>query len=261
MTIAGSDSGGGAGIQADLKTIASFRCYGTSVVTAVTAQNTCEIKDILHVSPRSIGLQMDAIFSDIGSDSVKIGMLGSAAVTRVVAERLRSQVALPVVLDPVLSATSGDVLTDINAIEILKNDLVPQAEVFTPNLPEASRLLGCSVTQHDQMADACRELGRLGCGAVMLKGGHLPGAYVADVLFICRTGKIIEFKRERITTSNTHGTGCTLSSAIAALLARGAAIEQAVAGAIEYLDKALVAGRGRQLGQGHGPVHHFVDYW
>jgi len=264
LTIAGSDSGGGAGIQADLKTFSALGCYGMSVVTAVTAQNTVAVTGIHPIPPEMVGLQLDAVFSDIGTDAVKIGMLHSSPIIVTVADRLEHYGAKgcgAIVLDPVMLAKSGDSLLAAQAVEDLKSRLVPLAALVTPNLPEASVLLGREVTRRDQMADACRELVRLGCRAVYLKGGHLAEGSCLDLLFDGESGRILELEGERIATGNSHGTGCTLSAAIAAHLARGLPLPEAARQAKAWLERALRAGAGMTLGRGHGPVHHFHGWW
>lgn len=261
LTIAGSDSGGGAGIQADLKTFSALGCYGMSVITAVTAQNTVGVTGIHPVPPEFIGLQLDAVLSDIGADVVKIGMLHSAPIIAIVADRLSRYGCGVIVLDPVMVATSGDSLFLAKAVDDLRADLLPLATLVTPNLPEASLLLGREVTRQDQMADACRELVRLGCRSVFLKGGHLEGDSSVDVLFDGQTGKMVELAEARVVTDNSHGTGCTLSSAIAAFLAKGMVLPEAVRLAKAYVSQALSAGAEIITGHGHGPVHHFHAWW
>ncbi len=261
LTIAGSDSGGGAGIQADLKTFSALGCYGMSVITAITAQNTVAVTDIHSVPIECIASQIDAVLSDIGADAVKIGMLQSSQVISCVADRLRYYSCDNIVLDPVMVATSGDRLLRDDAVKTLMSSLLPLAAVVTPNLPEASILLGHEVTLRDQMGDACRELGRLGCRSVFLKGGHLAGDTCVDMLFESRTGTLLELESERIDTINSHGTGCTVSSAIAVYLARGFALADAVKRAKEYVSQALKAGTAVTVGHGHGPVHHFHAWW
>lgn len=264
LTIAGSDSGGGAGIQADLKTFSALGCYGMSVITAVTAQNTVQVTGIQSISPEMVGLQLDAVLSDIGTDAVKIGMLHSAPIIVTVADRLAfhgSRGCGAIVLDPVMVAKSGDALLAAEAVDELKRRLLPLADLVTPNLPEASVLLGREVNRRDQMADACLELARLGCRSVYLKGGHLAEGSSLDLLYDGGSGRIVELEGERIATPNSHGTGCTLSAAIAAHLARKQPLLQAVRQAKEYLVGALRAGAAIRLGRGHGPVHHFHDVW
>lgn len=261
LTIAGSDSGGGAGIQADLKTFSALGCYGMSVITAITAQNTVAVTDIHPVPSDCIALQIDAVLDDIGTDVIKIGMLHSSQVISCVADRLGKYECGKIVLDPVMVAKSGDHLLMGEAVRTLRSRLLPIAAVVTPNLPEASVLLGSEVTTHDQMGDACRELCRLGCRAVFLKGGHLKGNTCVDVLFDGQTGTLLEFESERIDTVNSHGTGCTISSAIAAFLARGFDMPEAVGRAKKYVSQALLAGARMKVGHGHGPVHHFHAWW
>lgn len=261
LTIAGSDSGGGAGIQADLKTFAALGCYGMSVITALTAQNTVAVTGIHPVPPEFIEQQIDAVMSDIGSDAVKIGMLHSSDVIHAVAGRLRQHGARNIVVDPVMVAKSGDRLLQPEAVEALASVLLPMATVITPNLPEAEALLGRPVVGVKQMREACVELAGLGPLAVLLKGGHLPGAQSPDLLYVRADGSLSVLDADRIETDNTHGTGCTLSSAIAAYLARGYPISEAVAGAKDYITQAIRAGAKYRLGHGHGPVHHSWAEW
>jgi hydroxymethylpyrimidine/phosphomethylpyrimidine kinase len=260
LTIAGSDSGGGAGIQADLKTFAAHGAYGMSVITALTAQNTREVRLVEPVSPRMVAAQIDAVLDDIGADAVKIGMLGSAEVVRTVAERLRFHVgdraATPIVLDPVMVAKSGAALLEDDAVAALLAELLPLATVVTPNLPELARLTGMPTAGEAERAAAARALAERG-PAVLAKGGHALGDEVVDLL-VSREG-VRRFVHPRLATTATHGTGCTLSSAIAARLGRGEALEDAVEGAIDYLTGAMSAATAAfPLGRagGHGPVDH-----
>jgi len=252
LTIAGSDSGGGAGIQADLKTFAAHGAYGMSVVTAVTAQNTREVTAVHDVPAEVVAAQIDAVFADIGADAVKIGMLSSAAILRAVAAGLRRHRPPHVVLDPVMVAKSGDPLLAGDAAAVLADELLPLATVVTPNLPEAERLVGRRLETEDERAAAARELAARG-PAVLVKGGHARGDELVDLLFDGR--ELHRFRHPRIATTSTHGTGCTLSSAIACRLARGDGIVAAVEGAIDYLQGAIAA--AFPLGSGHGPVNHF----
>lgn len=261
LTIAGSDSGGGAGIQADLKTFSALGCYGMSVITALTAQNTREVTGIFAVPPRFIGQQMDAVLGDIGTDAVKIGMLHSPEVIFTVARHLEKWQCRRIVLDPVMVAKSGDKLLQDDAVAALKQALIPLADIITPNLPEASVLLGRDITTRDDMPGAARDLADLGCPHVLLKGGHLGGAGSSDLLFSADTGQLLELPGDRVQTPNAHGTGCTLSSAVCAGLARGMAIPDAVKNAKAYITGALTAGAGYAIGRGHGPVHHFFTLW
>jgi len=264
LTIAGSDSGGGAGIQADLKTFSALGCYGMSVITAVTAQNTVGVTAIEEVSPRVVAAQMDAVLGDIGADAVKIGMLGSAAVMKVVSERLRAHGLEHIVLDPVMVAKSGDRLLAEDALETLRSELLGLAEVLTPNLPEAAALVGMPHVAPGEMAEVAGTLLELGPRAVLIKGGHATTSESDDCLAMRGSGGRIEtrwFSGQRISTPNTHGTGCTLSSAIAAYRAHGLEIPDAVGAAKTYISGAISAGAAYRLGSGHGPVHHFFEVW
>lgn len=263
LTIAGSDSGGGAGIQADLKTFSALGCYGLSVITALTAQNTHRVTAIHAVPPAFIAQQLDAVLGDIGADAVKVGMLHSAKVIHTVAERLVHHRVENIVLDPVMVAKSGDRLLQDTAIDALRSELIPLCTVITPNLPEASVLLAETIEGRAQMESAAQTLCRLGPQSVLLKGGHLEGAESLDVFCMSETGDTISLRAQRIATRNNHGTGCTLSSAIAAYLAQGCDIAEAVRCAKTYITGALAAGADYRLGgeEGHGPVHHFHQLW
>lgn len=261
LTIAGSDSGGGAGIQADLKTFAALGCYGMSAITALTAQNTVAVTGIMPVTPEFVASQIDAVASDIGMDAVKIGMLHSAPIIRAVADRLAHHRPPHIVVDPVMVAKSGDRLLEEEAIDALRADLFPLATIITPNLPEAEVLLNRTIADLGAMRDAAVALTALGPRAALVKGGHLRHERSIDVLYIAQEGEPMALEGERIETENTHGTGCTLSSAIAAYLARGYALREAVVRAKVYLTAALRAGASYRLGQGHGPVHHFHTCW
>ena len=260
LTIAGSDSGGGAGIQADLKSFSALGAYGCSVVTAVTAQNTVAVTAIHEVPPSVVAKQLDAVFSDITIDAVKIGMLSSAAIIEVVADALRRHAPSNVVLDPVMVAKSGDRLLAPEAVEALRGALLPQASLLTPNLPEAGDLVGGPAPRDEaEMTEAGRRLLSMGPGAVLVKGGHLEGDEGVDVLVTADDVRRSPFRR--IATRNTHGTGCSLSSAIAARLAHGAPLVDAVAEARAFLRRAIDASDRLAVGQGHGPVHHFHAAW
>lgn len=266
LTIAGSDSGGGAGIQADLKTFGALGCYGLSVITALTAQNTQSVAAIHPVPPAFIAQQIDAVMQDIGADAVKIGMLHSSAVIETVAERLAHYKAPNIVLDPVMVATSGDRLLQDEAIQALRSRLLPMSTVITPNLPEAAVLLDQPVQNREQMETACKALGELGPQAVLLKGGHLQDERSTDLLYINKTNgkganELVTLDSPRVDTKNDHGTGCTLSSAMAAYLARGDSVTDAARQAKAYITAALQTGAAYQLGSGHGPVHHFHAFW
>lgn len=261
LTIAGSDCGGGAGIQADLKTFAANGCYGMSVITALTAQNTRGVFGIQPVPVDFVARQIDAVLSDLGSDAVKIGMLYSPELIETVALKLGEYGVAHVVLDPVMVAQSGDKLLQDEAIAALKSRLIPMAELITPNLPEAEVLLGHEVANWAEMEAAARALEELGCRNVLVKGGHLTGPNSDDCLHLGRERRTVRLAGERIDTRNNHGTGCTLSSAIAAHLAWGEDIESAVRHAKEYVAHAIRAGADYGLGHGHGPVHHFWRFW
>lgn len=257
LTIAGSDSGGGAGIQADLKTFAAHGGYGMSVVTALTAQNTREVRAVLEVPAEMVAAQIDAVLEDIGADAIKIGMLASAALIRIVADRLRAHLTgtgVPVVLDPVMVAKSGDRLLREDAVEALKAELLPLAAVVTPNVPELEVLTGLSAGNEGERRLAAAALAALG-PAVLAKGGHAEGEEVVDLLLA--EGRVQRFVHPRLHTRATHGTGCALSSAIAARLGAGETLSRAVEGAIEYLQGAMAAAYPLGSGNGHGPVDHF----
>ena len=261
LTIAGSDSGGGAGIQADLKTFSALGCFGMSAITALTAQNTRVVTGIFPAPPEFIGEQIDAVMEDMGTHAVKIGMLHSPEVIKVVADKLGQWDCPNVVLDPVMISKSGDKLLRDDAVNALKDHLLPRATVITPNLPEASVLLGWEVLTREDMDSAARDLADLGAQNVLLKGGHLTTDESCDLLYIKEGDQLVEFPGIRIPTGNSHGTGCTLSSAICAHLARGYDLCAAVTGAKAYITEALKAGAGYTTGRGHGPVHHFHALW
>lgn len=255
LTIAGSDSSGGAGIQADLKTFSAFGVYGASVLTALTAQNTRGVDDVMAVPPAFVRAQLDSVLSDLTVGATKTGMLANAGIILATADVLERNPHLPLVCDPVMVATSGDVLLEPAAIDALKKRLIPRASLITPNIPEAARLLGCSeAADVEGMVHQAQALKALGCGAVLLKGGHGAGEAATDILVDAGGVKMLE--APRISTNNTHGTGCTLSAAVAALLAAGEPLEQAVRRAKTYVWRALEAGAGMKIGQGSGPVDH-----
>ena len=253
LTIAGSDSGGGAGIQADLKTFTVLGVFGASAITAVTAQNTVGVRGVVVLDPEFVAAQIDAVLDDIACDAVKTGMLGTAGVVRAVAARLAAYEARNVVIDPVMIAKSGDRLLAEDARSAVVGDLLPVARIVTPNLPEAGALLGGEVTR-ETMEEAARALCELGAGAAVIKGGHLSGGPAVDVLYDAASGEVHRFGAPRIETTNTHGTGCTFASAIAAFLARGWRLERAVAWAKRFVTEAIR--RGLPLGAGHGPTDH-----
>lgn len=254
LTIAGSDSGGGAGIQADLKTFAALGCYGMSVITALTAQNTQGVNAIFAVEPEFIAEQFNAVMSDIGADVIKIGMLHRVGVINVVADCLAQYPEVPVVLDPVMVAKGGANLLQPKSVAALKQ-LLPRAHLITPNIPEAEILLQTEITYKQQMQAAAVELSRLYATNTLLKGGHLSAEDCQDCL-CSMNGEINWFELKRIATQNTHGTGCTYSAAIAAGLAQGLDLIAAVSKAKQYLHGAIESGSRYKLGSGHGPVNH-----
>ncbi|MGB4584005.1 MAG: bifunctional hydroxymethylpyrimidine kinase/phosphomethylpyrimidine kinase [Rhodoferax sp.] len=255
LSIAGSDSGGGAGIQADLKTFAALGCFGMTAITALTAQNTCGVRAIHPVPPDMLRAQIDAVLEDIGADAVKVGMLHSPEIVRTVAQAIDRHQLSRVVFDPVMVATSGAKLIDDPAIAVLVAELFPRTALITPNLDEAALLVGRPLASAQDMAQAAAELVARGARAVLLKGGHLTGDKVIDVLLEA-SGEPIWMAAPRIDTANTHGTGCTLSSAIAAHLALGATLTQAVQQARDFVRQALQAGASVKTGQGSGPLNH-----
>ncbi|MFB9755722.1 bifunctional hydroxymethylpyrimidine kinase/phosphomethylpyrimidine kinase [Paenibacillus hodogayensis] len=253
MTIAGSDSGGGAGIQADLKTFQELGVFGTSAITAITSQNTLGVQAVFPLPLDTIASQIDSVLSDIGADAVKTGMLFSADIIRLVADKLRLYGPQQVVVDPVMIAKGGAALLQNEAIEALRRELLPLAAVVTPNVPEASAILdGAVIRSVDDMIEAARSLHRLGPRYVFLKGGHLEGEEAVDVLFDGKEARL--FRTPRIRTKHTHGTGCTTASAIAAGLAKGLPIDEAVALAKRFITAAI--GSALEIGSGIGPTHH-----
>jgi hydroxymethylpyrimidine/phosphomethylpyrimidine kinase len=256
LTIAGSDSGGGAGIQADLKTFSAFRVYGASVLTAVTAQNSVGVHGVMNLPPEFVARQLDAVLGDIGADAAKTGMLSTASIIRAVAERLAAHRMTRLVVDPVMLAKSGDPLLEPDARQALIEAILPLALIVTPNLPEAAALAEFPVTDLDEMEAAARRIHTRGPAWVLVKGGHLKGDPV-DLLFDGRT--VTRLPAERVPTPHTHGTGCTYSAAIAAGLARGAGVPEAVAEAKRYVTEAIRGGFA--LGRGVGSLRHFVERW
>ena len=260
VTLAGSDSGGGAGVQADLKTFSALGVYGATVITALTAQNTRGVTAIHDVPAEFVAAQIDAVFSDLDVSAVKIGMVSQRGVIETIAAGLARWRQSRVVLDPVMIATSGDKLLAPDAIDVLKRLLMPRALVVTPNLPEAAALLDAPVADTETAMRAQGErLLALGARAVLLKGGHADGAESVDLLI--EPTAFTRLAADRIATANTHGTGCTLSSAIAAGLAKGLPLAEAVRAAKTYVTEALAAASRIKIGSGHGPVHHFHAWW
>ena len=257
LTIAGSDSGGGAGIQADIKSISANGCFATSAITAITAQNTLGVNAVEGLSIGILEGQIEAVLSDIGTDSVKIGMLHSAEVVRSVARLLRKYGIKDVVLDPVMVSTSGHKLIEDSAIAVLKSDLMPLARVITPNIPEAEILLGEPIEKQGDLPAAARRLAQQYGVSVLLKAGHLVDDELIDIFYNNETGEVIELSARRVDTPNTHGTGCTLSSAFAAQLAKGLPLTEAARAAKAYINNAIIHGAAYKIGNGHGPVCHF----
>ena len=257
LTIAGSDSGGGAGIQADIKSISANGCFATSAITAITAQNTLGVNAVEGLSIDILEGQIEAVLSDIGTDSVKIGMLHSAEVVHSVARLLRKYGIKDVVLDPVMVSTSGHKLIEDSAIAVLKSDLMPLARVITPNIPEAEILLGEPIEKQGDLPAAARRLAQQYDVSVLLKAGHLVDDELIDIFYNNETGEVIELSARRVDTPNTHGTGCTLSSAFAAQLAKGLPLTEAARAAKAYINSAIIHGAAYKIGNGHGPVCHF----
>ena len=256
MTIAGSDSGGGAGIQADLKTFSALGVYGASTLTAITAQNTVAVTAVHELPTDIIAAQIDAVVTDIGVNAVKTGMLSSSAIVETVARELRRHGIENLVVDPVMVAKSGDSLLRQEAVESLRTRLVPLAALVTPNIPEAETLTGLTISTGEDVREAARQIVALGARAVVVKGGHLAGP-ATDLLY--DGNEFNEFTSERFNTVNTHGTGCTFASAAAAGLAQGKSLLDAVAQAKAYVTEAIR--HSYPLGNGHGPVHHFYRFW
>lgn len=256
LTIAGSDSGGGAGIQADIKTFSALGVFGASAITSVTAQNTQGVRGIQAVSPEILQGQIEAVFDDFVVDAVKIGMLHNKEAVGIVAAALRRFTPCGCILDPVMISTSGAMLLHEDAIGRIVNELFPLATLVTPNIDEARYLSGLAISNEADMAKAAQRLLEMGCQAVLMKGGHLPGNEIADLLYIGSNAPI-RFATPVVETNNSHGTGCTLSSAIAAYLALRKELPEAVGLAKEYITSALVAGSDVRTGHGHGPANHF----
>ncbi|MGH1462799.1 MAG: bifunctional hydroxymethylpyrimidine kinase/phosphomethylpyrimidine kinase [Neptuniibacter sp.] len=259
LTIAGSDSGGGAGIQADLKTFSALGVFGTSAITAITAQNTRTLLGITPVEADFIKLQLKAVFDDIEIRAVKTGMLGDSETVKVVSECLKNR-HIPIVVDPVMIAKSGNALLRDDAVSTLINELLPLAFLVTPNLPEAAAILNRPEPRNvDEMRTMAQAIQNLGANAVLLKGGHMEGDECQDVLF--DGSDFYTFSMPRISTENTHGTGCTLASAITAFLAKGESLVDAVAKAKQYITAAVKQADKLNVGGGHGPVNHFHAFW
>jgi hydroxymethylpyrimidine/phosphomethylpyrimidine kinase len=260
LTIAGTDPSGGAGIQADLKAFSALGAYGTSVITALVAQNTRGVQSVYNIDPAFVAAQLDSVFSDVRIDSTKIGMLASTDIVLAVAERLRHYQPTFVVLDTVMLAKSGDPLLAPEAVDSIRRELLPLVSIITPNLPEAAALLECAPAENErQMREQGQALLAMGCQAVLMKGGHLSESESPDWLF--SAGQEQRFTAPRVATRHTHGTGCTLSAALAALRPRHDDWAGTVASAKDYLQKALQQADTLEVGQGIGPVHHFHAWW
>ena len=261
LTIAGSDSSGGAGIQADIKTMTANGVYAMSAITALTAQNTTGVYGILEVTPEFLANQLDCIFTDIRPDAVKTGMVSSSALIEVIAQKLTQYKAKNLVIDPVMVATSGAKLIADDAVEALTSELIPLADIITPNIPEAEILLGGErVSLQKDLPDAARKLADMYGASVLLKAGHLKEEALVDIFHDVEDGKTYELPSVRIHTANTHGTGCTLSSAFASMLAKGMSLPEAAAAAKDYINGAIIAGAEYKIGHGFGPVDHFYKF-
>lgn len=256
LTIAGSDSGAGAGIQADLKTFAALGVYGTSAITAITAQNTRGVTQVVEVSASCVAAQIDAVVSDIGAHALKTGMLANARIINTVADKIQQYRLKNLVVDPVMVATSGDLLIKKNAVAALRTRLIPLAITVTPNIPEAEELTGMTLRHAEDVEESARRIIAMGARTVVIKGGHWDGP-ATDLYY--DGGKFLHLRARRIKTKNTHGTGCTFSAAIAAYLARGETIQNAVALSKKFITAAIA--NAFAVGGGHGPVHHFHALW
>lgn len=258
LTIAGSDSGGGAGIQADIKAISAMGCYAASAITAITVQNTVGVEAVHAVPLEILEGQIDAVLSDIGADAIKIGMLHSAEVVNLVADKIEKYGIKNVVLDPVMVSTSGHRLIEESAIDVIKSRLIPLVRVITPNIPEAEILAGCTISSEEDFPKIAKIFMDNNPGvSVLLKAGHLTGDDLVDYFFNAEDGTITQLPSKRVYTRNTHGTGCTLSSAFAAALARGEDLTAAATSAKKYIEGAIISGAEYEIGRGHGPVNHF----
>lgn len=263
LTIAGSDPSGGAGIQADLKTFSACGCFGTSAIVAVVDENTVGVTGVHPIPVEFVTGQIRSVLDDIGADAIKIGMLHSSDLIKAVRETLDLYPDIRnIVLDPVMVATSGDPLLMADAVESLRTVLIPHARVITPNIPEAEILLGEKIDRQDSLPDAAKRLSDKSAGvSVLLKAGHLTDDRLVDVFYNAETDTITPLESRRLSTVNTHGTGCTLSSAFASFLAKGFSLDDAASAAKDYIAAAIEAGAAYEIGHGHGPVHHFFNFW
>lgn len=261
LSIAGSDPSGGAGIQADLKTFSACGCYGATAIVAVVDENTIGVTGVHPIPVPFVAGQIKSVLDDIGADAIKIGMLHSSELIRTVKETLSYYNIKNIVLDPVMVATSGDKLLQDEAIQTLKNELIPFVRVITPNIPEAEIILGKKIQTQEDLPLVIKDLSFDRSVSVLLKAGHLTNDELVDVFYNAETDEIIHLSSKRIKTQNTYGTGCTFSSAIAAYLAHGISLNDAIIKAKEYINKAILAGEEYKIGKGHGPVHHFFNFW
>ncbi len=261
LTIAGSDPSGGAGIQADLKTMSACGCFGTSAITAVVDENTVGVFGVHPIPVPFVSGQIRSVLDDIGADAIKIGMLHSSELIRAIQETLEPYAIRNVVLDPVMVATSGDKLLLDEAIHSLKHELIPTVRVITPNIPEAEILSGQKIASQRDLPKVVKSLSCGGKVSVLLKAGHLTEDVLTDIFYNAETDELLELSSARVATKNTHGTGCTFSSAVASYLAKGLELNDAIRSAKEYINRAIVAGADYQIGKGHGPVHHFHPFW
>lgn len=259
LTIAGSDSGGGAGIQADIKAISATGSYAASAITAVTVQNTLGVIDVFPVPASVVAAQIDAVLSDIGADAIKIGMLNSSEIIRAIASKLSEYPVRNIVLDPVMVSTSGHRLMEESAHTALVTELIPMARVITPNIPEAEILAGERIYGKDDLPGIARKLSFGGRVSVLMKGGHLDGPELVDWFYNAENDSMVELRSEKVDTPNTHGTGCTLSSAFASYLAQGLPLDDAARAAKRYIARAVESGSRYVIGHGHGPVDHFFS--
>lgn len=259
LSIAGSDSSGGAGIQADIKTISALGCYAATAITAITVQSTCGVSAVSPVPPDVVAGQVRTVLADLAPQAVKIGMMGDAATVEAVAEALAEALPPCVVVDPVMVSTSGSLLMRPEALDTMRSKVLPLATILTPNVPEAAALAGFDVTDEASCDAAAVSIARLLTGYVLIKGGHFDGPQKTDRLYDSEGRRIASFVGEAVDTPNTHGTGCTLSSAIACFMAQGFGVEEAVRRAKRYVAEAIAAGSGVTTGHGHGPVNHFFS--
>ena len=261
LSIAGTDSGGGAGLPADIKAISACGAYASCVVTAVTVQNTLGVQGVFDIPPEIIKGQISTVLDDIGADSIKIGMLSKKETVEAVADTLKKYDIKNIVLDPVMVSTSGHTLLDAAASESLTQKLFPLAKIITPNIPEAEALLGKKISKQSQMEMFAEKISQIAGNSVLLKAGHFADEILFDVFYNAETKQITKFKKQRIDSVNTHGTGCSLSSSLAAYLAHGFSMEQSVEMSETYIENAIIQGKDFKIGHGHGPVKHFWKFW